>query len=291
MNTKTLSLLAATTLFGWLLTSASNADIFPVDAKAPDAHVTAISGVGTSNAKVTAAITRQSVIDWCENWKPGSTCENDLDQFVGVQYQALADCHSGTMIDPSGRKLKWVGLNRGEDFNRFYVFQNTETQKAVGFSNADGGVGLMAQWMTLCPYGLPYSELPQTTLIDPNLEYPRLRDRGIVQVSELATHNGSLMNIDPDLGTISYQEPKPKGIERNTVLFRGSVSMEYGVPTRGMAFAFKSGCKPQAYPVEGFYGDGKLVLEGKAPVWDGCNVKGYTSKSKNAKLVFDFVGE
>src|SRR5690606_14656645 len=156
----------------------------------------------------------------------------DMQNSVGETYHASADYHSGTMTDPSGQTVKWSGINRGNEWNRFYLFKNTKTNKTIGFSNADGGVALMAQWMTLCPYGLPYSELPQMKRIDPNLEYPRLRDRGIVQMTELATHNGSLMNIDPDLGTITYSEPKYKSIERNTVLFRGSISFEYGVPTR-----------------------------------------------------------
>jgi len=57
-----------------------------------------------------------------------------------------------------------------------------------------------------------------------------------------------------------------------------------------MAYAFKKGCEPAAYWVEGFFENekpGKLILSGEAPIWDGCNVKGYTAKTKNAKLVFD----
>ena len=290
MNTKTLSLLAASTLSVWLLTSASNADIFPVDAKGPDAIITTMTGTGTDNAKVTAAITKQSVIDWCDNWKPGDkSCFSDMSGSIGETFSASANCNAGSMTDPNGDKYKWAGLNRGNDWDRFYLFKDTKTGENVGFSNANGGVRLMAQWMTLCPYGLPYSELPQTTLIDPNLEYPRLRDRGIVQMSELATHNGSLMSIDPDLGIITYHNPKYKSIKQNTVLFRGSISFEYGVPTRGMAYVFKSGCEPQPYAVSGLIEGDRLTLEGKAPIWDGCNVKSYTSKSKNAKLIFDFV--
>lgn len=270
--------------------SIAKADIFPVDSKAPDAAITAISGVGTANARVTAAISKQAIHDWCDNWKPGDkACLADMQGSVGETYHASANCHSGTMIDPSGRKLTWAGLNRGNDWDRFYLFKDTKTGENVGFSNADGGVGLMAQWMTLCPFGLPYTELPQSTLIDPNKEYPRLRVRGIVQMSELATHNGSLMSIDPDLGIITYHNPKYKSIKQNTVLFRGSISFEYGVPTRGMAYVFKSGCEPQPYAVFGFINGDSLTLEGKAPVWDGCNVKSYSSKSKNAKLIFDFV--
>lgn len=290
MNTKTLSLLAATTLSGWLLTSASNADIFPVVSKVPDAVINATSGIGTSNAKVTAAISKQAIQDWCDNWKPGDkTCIVDMQGSIGETYHASADCYSGTMTDPSGQKVKWSGLNRGNDWDRFYQFKDTKTGENVGFSNANGGVRLMTQWMTLCPFGLPYSELPQATLIDPNKEYPRLRDRGIVQMSELVIHNGSLMSIDPDLGIITYQKPKFKSIKQNTVLFRGSISFEHGVLTRGMAYVFKSGCEPQPYVVSGFIEGDRLTLQGKAPVWDGCNVASYTSKSKNAKLVFSLI--
>ncbi len=269
----------------------AKADTFPVDAQGPDYKVIRSSGIGTEKASIEAQTTINDIRAWCENWRPGDDgCAFDMSQDLETVYHASANCSSGEMTTPSGTKLKWAGLNRGEDFNRFYEFTDVLKGKKVGFSNAEGGVGLMAQWMTLCPFGLPYSELPKSAVIDPNLEYPRLRDRGIVQVGELVGHNGNLMALDNDLGVIVYREPKDKTVAQNTVLFRGSISFEAGLPTRGMAYAFKKGCEPQAYWVEGFYGndgDDKLVLRGEVPVWDGCNVKGYTSKSKNAELVFE----
>lgn len=272
------------------LLSIAKADTFPIDSKLPDFQIIKSSGLGTEAAYVEAQSTVDDVKTWCENWYPGKeNCVSDNSNDLDTVYKASADCHAGTMTDPQGMKVKWSGLNRGKDWNRFYEFTNVTTGKKIGFSNADGGVGLMAQWMTLCPFGLPYSELPKSKTIDVNRDYPRLRDRD-VQMTEHVGHNGSLMVLDKDLGVVVYREPKYKSIAENTVLFRGSISLEHGVPTRGMAYAFKKGCEPQPYYVNGFFENekpGKLILSGEAPIWDGCNVKGYSSKSKNAKLVFD----
>lgn len=267
----------------------AKAETFPIDSKLPDTQIVKASGLGTEAAYIEAKSTVEDIKAWCDNWYPErKDCVSENSSDLDTVYKASANCYAGTMTDPNDRKLKWSGLNRKQDFNRYYVFTDVSTGKKVGFSNADGGVGLMAQWMTLCPYGLPYSELPKSKTIDVNRDYPRLRDRD-VQMSEMVGHNGSLMSLDHDLGVIIYRDPKYKTITENTVLFRGSISFEDGLPTRGMAYAFKKGCEPEAYFVEGHYGnDGnKLVLRGEAPIWDGCNVKGYTSKSKNAELVFD----
>ncbi len=271
------------------LLSIAKADTFPVDSKLPDTQIVKASGLGTEAAYIEAKTTVEDIKSWCDNWYPGKKdCVSDNSSDLDTVYKASANCHAGTMTDPNDRKFKWSGLNRTQDFNRYYEFTDVSTGKRIGFSNADGGVGLMAQWMTLCPFGLPYAELPKSKIIDVNKDYPKLRDRD-VQMSEMVGHNGSLMSLDHDLGVIIYRDPKYKTIAENTVLFRGSISFEDGLPTRGMAYAFKKGCEPQAYFVEGYYGnDGnKLVLRGEAPIWDGCNVKGYSSKSKNAELVFD----
>lgn len=273
----------------------SAAKDFPIHAKEPIPEIAISTGIGTSDSKIIAKITKKSNSDWCDNWRPDdTTCEADMSEFVGKEFTATADCDAGLMTTPHGEKVEWAGFNSDDDFYNYYQFKNFETRKKIGFSNADGGVGLMAQWMKLCPYGLPYSVLPMTDTLnvdDEKLNSLRLDPDGYTK--DYAYHNGKHMIIDYDLGTITYFEKQSATIPQNRILFRGSISKELGLPSRGMAYVFKKGCEAQPYYVEGYFdvNTGELALEGDAPVWDGCKISGYSSKSKNAKLVFNVMME
>lgn len=275
------------------VTGISIAKEFPTgDPQAPGAVIESETGIGTSESKIVAKISKQAVVDWCENWKPGEeSCLSEMKEDIGKTFTATANCQTGTMTDPSGQKLKYVGRNYGDDFYNYFQFENIETRTKIGFSSDEDGVSLMAQWMSLCPYGLPYSVLPMTdTIYIHDAKYEPLRHRPEGSYYESAGHNGKRMLLDYDLGTITYADEQSATIPENRVLFRGSISIEDGIPTRGMAFVFKKGCQPQPYYVEGYYNARKsqIVLTGDAPVWDGCKVSGYSSKSKNSKLVFQY---
>lgn len=286
-----IALLLAT--LGHFSASAVRADYFPVaDGDQPPAEVSLISGIGSADALVVSEMTGQAVEDWCATAKPADpSCLAQQNALIGQEYRATANCAAGTMITPLGEELKWIGLNhQGRHFNRFYVFENMASGEKSTFDPNGNGARIMAQWMSLCPFGLPYSQLPREAKLDPVQSYPRLREMADTPMGELARHNGSVVKLDFDLGTIHYVEPKYASIAANTVLFRGSISLEPGVPTRGMAYVFKQGCTPQAYYVEGFHdaAQHQLVLNGRAPVWDGCKVKSLSATSKHARLLFEF---
>ena len=283
--------LASAVVFGSV--NFSTAKELPVDPKGVSVVITEESGIGTSEAKVTGTITKEAISDWCENWRPeDNDCSSDMKNEIGTTYTASANCETGSMTDPGGRKLQFNGVNRRGDFDRYYLFENLETRKNLLFDNADNGAGAMAQWLTLCPYGLPYKILPMTDTINifDEHKYNAVRQIEGVAYFETVQHNGRSFKLDYDLGTITYEDELSKTIPADRVLFRGSISIEDGLPTRGMAYVFKKGCEAQPYYVEGYYNEnnGQLTLQGEAPVWDGCNVNAYTSKSKNAKLLFQF---
>ncbi|WP_273728886.1 hypothetical protein [Brucella gallinifaecis] len=294
MGVKTRILMTSVCLV--FVTGISAAKEFPTgDPRGPRAVIETENGIGTSEANVVAKITKQSIDDWCDNWKPGDqSCSSDMASEVGTTFKATANCEIGTMTDTSGQKLKYAGRNAGEDFHNFYQFKNIETGNKIGFSNADGGQSLMAEWMFLCPYGLPYTILPLADKIsvhDDKYNALRIDPDGYIQ--DYAYHNGKHMIIDYDLGTITYFEKQSATIPAERVLFRGSISRELGVPSRGVAYVFKKGCEAKPYNVLGYFDPqiGQLVLQGDAPVWKGCDISGYSSKSKNAKLVFDVMME
>lgn len=110
---------------------------------------------------------------------------------------------------------------------------------------------------------------------------------------DLYDHNGSLMRLDDNGGsvTIRYQNPKPSlrkhGVHRGTVLFRGRFE---GRGLAGVAYVFRQGCEPAAYNVSGpASGGGRIYLAGAAPIRQkgSCRVTGYSERSGNARLVFD----
>ena len=56
----------------------------------------------------------------------------------------------------------------------------------------------------------------------------------------------------------------------------------------GTAYAFKAGCQPAPYAVNGVFRSTNIALAGASPTRDphSCTVTGYTSRSPNARLSF-----
>lgn len=102
---------------------------------------------------------------------------------------------------------------------------------------------------------------------------------------------------DGDKLVLSYDPPRhglgKYGIYAGTVLFRGRVMPEGRIA--GTAYTFRKGCQPASYNVSGrLKGNSpenyRIVLEGAAPVREGCEVIDYSWSSSNARLIFKYAG-
>ncbi len=109
--------------------------------------------------------------------------------------------------------------------------------------------------------------------------------------AEFFEHNGSLMIVDYDTGTISYHEVKPsirKAVSAGAIVFSGTIVR--GKFAQGTAYTFRKGCPAAAYDVSGRY-DPQLpgyILSGAAPhrPKSGCAIISYETDNPNARLVF-----
>lgn len=197
-------------------------------------------------------------------------------------YSVTANCQTGEFWSVDGRKYLFDGkvdsVNNWD--NGVVAIKDAQSGQRVATNNAAGGMTLASQWLTLCPLGLPYDQLPLKRVMS--------RSEITSSMGMLVVHNDSLMFLDQGFHTILYEDPKPSiagSIEPATVLFRGWIVL--GGPMRGVAYTFKKGCPPAPYLVEGYDQHGaQLILEGVAPIRKGCEVVGYTKKSGNARLVF-----
>ncbi len=106
-------------------------------------------------------------------------------------------------------------------------------------------------------------------------------------------HNGSLVMVDPGTGYITYVEPKKSlegVVQPGAVLFKGKIENTSGQHDKvsGIAFSYKRGCEAAPYPVTGGFLDNhrRIVLRGRAPVRNGCDVIAYTEQGANAMLSF-----
>lgn len=114
---------------------------------------------------------------------------------------------------------------------------------------------------------------------------------GTAQAAELFQHNGSLMIVDYDSGTISYEDVKPairKTVSQGAIVFSGRI--ERRKFAQGTAYTFRRGCPSAPYEVSGRY-DAQLpgfVLFGAAPhrPKSGCEILSYEIDNPNARLVF-----
>lgn len=261
-----------------------------VHPKQPVAKVFDFGGIATEKAFIEARYTAETIKDWCENWWPfdGDCTKKPPEGDETQAFRITANCQTGELSDPHGNHYKFSGVFPGDElFSRAFEFTDLKTKEIVQQSNAAGGRVLASFWGDLCPLGAPYDILPLEQVIDTGKEYPALRGKLNVSQGAIIGHNGSTMHVDPDLGVITYVEPKNKSIAYQTVLFRGQI--EFNGSVSGMAYTFKKGCDPAPYYVAG-YDEGKeiLTLKGKAPIRKGCEVIGYTENSPNAKLEFIF---
>ncbi|MEB2846818.1 hypothetical protein [Endobacterium cereale] len=260
-----------------------------VHPKEPFAEIYLAEGIGSENARIESNFTEQTKQQWCDSWRPGDgDCLKSFDGSDEKAFKASANCKAGILIDPDGREVEFAGHFRGDKlFNANFQFREKSTGSVVGQDNAAGGQVLAGLWADLCPLGAPYDILPLSAKIDTNAPVESLRQMADNPMAASIGHNGSVMKIDPDLGIITYFQPKNKSIERDTVLFRGQGILSGNVS--GIAYTFKKGCEPAPYYVSGHEDDrGRLVLIGKVPVREGCKVIGYTENSANAKLVFEY---
>lgn len=108
-------------------------------------------------------------------------------------------------------------------------------------------------------------------------------------------HNGSTITWDSDGNrrVARYAVPRPgmKGLVKSgTVLFEG---FRRGNTLTGMAYVFKSGCKPAGYSVTAeISSEREFVLKGAAPVFEsgaGCRIERYEPTNRNASLRFTFI--
>ncbi|MET0707636.1 MAG: hypothetical protein ABWY82_12470 [Tardiphaga sp.] len=104
-------------------------------------------------------------------------------------------------------------------------------------------------------------------------------------------HNQSVVNLVRRGGDVEirYLEPRaglPKWL-KGQLLFKGTEDKQHRFS--GTAYTFKANCPPAGYPVSGAIdGNGEIVMAGQAPTRDpkSCAVLGFTTQSRNAKLVF-----
>jgi hypothetical protein len=104
-------------------------------------------------------------------------------------------------------------------------------------------------------------------------------------------HNGSI--VEASFGSdssvrIRYVDPKdslPSDMN-GLVLFDGRIDRRGGLA--GTAYAFKAGCQPAPYSVNGVFRLTNIALAGASPTRDphSCVVTGYTYRSPNARLSF-----
>ncbi|MDR6434616.1 hypothetical protein [Brucella pseudogrignonensis] len=273
---------------GCLLASSVLAQEFPKEfvlhPQLPVATITKSDGIGTAHASIAAQIDRAGAEDWCGNWRPeDQTCVSGLISEHPNAYKASANCQTGEMTDPHGQQVKFDGTHSDDDFQGWFAFKDLKSGKRVGTDNASGGLVLANQWMSLCPYGRPYDELPIENVMT---ESTYNSDSG-----ETVGHNGQSMRLVHGKDAISYgPHPSSASIKPFSIVFRGMVTY-YDNPVKGIAYTFKKGCAPAPYWVQGHVNsEGKIELSGKAPLREknSCKVIGYTEKSKNANLVFRF---
>lgn len=219
------------------------------------------SGLGTADAKASARQTKESMLDWCQNYRPG----DDMDECVKSNidndtYSAMANCQTGSLTDTDGSKYQYLGQEKDETWLNYPTFKDSSGKK-VQMSYAGGGIGIAATWWTLCPNVTPYDIQPLKTSFNSG---------DLSKEVKAATLNGQKMTIDYGNGVIVDAEGK--------LFFRGMISKDG--PVVGLVYTQKEGCDPVSAIASGqtnIDANRKrsidfLVTE---PKMDGCEVVGH----------------
>ena len=257
---------------------------YPLFRQTTTAIITDAADYGGTKSTLKAKVTPESAKSWCENWHPNRpNCVADaLEGPSSRVYEATANCETGDLWTNGGKHYIFDGPEtRDTNFYGYVGVKDAETGKRLGMSDADSGAEFGSLWLRLCPMGWPYKtvSVSETFKLGPDDE----------KYGQHIGHNGSLMFNHQRQHVIVYEDPKKSlagTVSEGTVLVRG-----WEVPNEwfsGVAYTYKKGCAPAPYLVSGHYQGGNLTLLGKAPVREGCDVVGYSDKSPNAKLIFDF---
>lgn len=114
------------------------------------------SGIGTSNARAEARVTREAMQGWCENWAPGDRdCvrREMASPEAKRTYSASADCTRGRITAVDGQTYTLAGRWDNSDIGGGRTRWRDRDGRVVGRDNASGGLGIAQQWEVLCPEG------------------------------------------------------------------------------------------------------------------------------------------
>ena len=267
-----------------------------VATRTPEATVTTFSGLGTSDARAVGEFTAKAKRVQCEGYSTDETsikaCIADWNSQLAGIVAASANCPAGILFFRGGRYTyagEWPDRTDGRPLTKW----TGPDARIVTVAMASEAYPLDQNWTTLCP-GVTPAVVETAELRTPTAA--RTATPTDLERAELGgrpwDHNGSVVYADLETGLIAYSEPKASirsVVRSGTVLFRGQLHPDK--PVRGVAYAYKDGCPPAPYPVQGSYSDhsNKLTLRGAGPVRNGCEVVAYSDRSPHALLRFSYL--
>ncbi|MGU3467285.1 hypothetical protein ACLBXO_20780 [Methylobacterium sp. C33D] len=280
-----------------LTASASAAELtLAVATRTPAATVRSSSGLGTRDARATGEFTAASKREHCGGFFTAAAdieaCVADWDATLPKVVAASADCSAGVVFFAGGGRYEYIGVWPDTTDGKPITKWRSEDRRVVELGMASEAYPLDQNWRTLCPGAAPQTVRPIPPTVQPGAAAAMRRPPPIApgEVSGRPwMHNGSeVVQVDD---TLIYNRPKASirsAVQPGTVLFKGNLSPGR---VRGIAFAFKDGCPPAPYPVNGHFSDHlyTLTLRGAGPVRRGCDVVGYSASSPHAVLRFSYV--
>ncbi len=116
--------------------------------------VTSVSGIGTANAVIKAAHTRQNARSYCTDYVQNNSkkCIDDALRETRLSDQITGNCKTGTFTTFNGGKYRFAGLaNASDDVSGSYrIF---EDGKILDGSSASGYPVAIETFRALCPTG------------------------------------------------------------------------------------------------------------------------------------------
>ena len=115
--------------------------------------VTSKSGIGSQNAVIRAAHTRQNAKKFCLEYARDNSEKCVRDELaVPLSNQIIANCKTGVFTTFNGQKLKFAGPNTPSDayFAKFRIIELSSGQQLDG-SEASGYPYDIEQFIALCP--------------------------------------------------------------------------------------------------------------------------------------------